>query len=442
MIFFSSLFVSCKRETVEEKVTADFTYQVADSNYTIPARILFTNKSTGAQQYKWTFEGASIPGYDQKEPGVVTFTTPGTIQIKLEAWKDQLRSEKIITIVIDSVPHAAFTAQPMINNFGVTDFSIINQSAGGLTEFNWTFDGGTPSSFSGVIPPTVKYAAPGQYRIFLEASNSRGRKDTLSQYITVMPVLTAGFDIIPSFDDEDYEAPLTATLQNNSVSVTAHAWSAPGGTVSNSSDSIPTVMYNLPGTYTITYKATNGKDSATVTKTIVVKPNTGLRTFTAVQLGINTAQATIGSCFSTRLRKVIKQADITADNGNKIDLPFYGLSQSFNYNLFVSPAEIPSFALAPIPGATATQFINSQELCTCGIHFTATDFDNIINGNAFNSLQLNFTTAGAMQFDNSMVPRIILFQNAAMKKGAIKIRQFVQDGEQSYIICDIKVQKD
>jgi hypothetical protein len=52
------------------------------------------------------------------------------------------------------------------------------------------------------------------------------------------------------------------------------------------------------------------------------------------------------------------------------------------------------------------------------------------------------SSPGAAPFSNDMLPRVVLFQNAQGKKGAIKIKQFVSAGQDSYILCDIKVQKD
>jgi len=50
-------------------------------------------------------------------------------------------------------------------------------------------------------------------------------------------------------------------------------------------------------------------------------------------------------------------------------------------------------------------------------------------------------SGGWHNFDNSVVPRIVLFQTRDGRKGAIKIKQFVQNGAASYIVADIKVQK-
>jgi hypothetical protein len=443
IIVLALLISACKkREVVDLKVKAAFTYEIQDNNFTVPVRIALNNKSEQAQFYKWTFEGGNPATYDKRDPGVISFSTAGNIKVKLEVWGDLGRDSTEVLVVLDSVPKAAFDVVPIINNFGTTTFKITNTSYGGVKKFNWLFAGVVPTTSTLKNPNNIVISTVGEYRIFLEALNDRGKKDTISKTVKVLPALSAAFDIVPSFDDEDYEAPLIATLHNSSISTTIHNWTAPGGIVINPMDSIPTVKFNTPGTYVVTYKASNGKDSTTITRSIVVKPNTGLRTFTNVKLGINTAQSTLGCYFSTILRTVLRKEEVTQTNGNKIDLAFYGLSQSFSFNLFVPPTDAATWAFAPIPNATNTKIINSQELCGCGTNFTAANFDNVINGTAFNSLVVTVTTNGSQQFNSSIVPRVVLFENANGKKGAIKIKQYVNNGLDSYILCDIKVQKD
>ena len=48
---------------------------------------------------------------------------------------------------------------------------------------------------------------------------------------------------------------------------------------------------------------------------------------------------------------------------------------------------------------------------------------------------------GSLQFDQTVVPRIILFQTADGRKGAIKIKEYVLEASTAYIVADIKVQK-
>lgn len=442
--FLFLLFVTitaCHRTITEVTVTADFTYEVLDNDYSVPVRIAIDNTSKNAHGFQWTFEGGSPETYDKKDPGYIEFSKPGTIKIKLEAWNDDERKGKEITIELDSLMTAGFDIQPVINNYGPTQFTITNRSAGADT-YNWSFENGTPAS-STEKEPLVQYNTPGQYEIKLQVANSRGEKQTVSKTVTVLPALyKADFDIVPSFDDEDYEAPLVAKLENHTSNATTHKWTASGGVINNTADSVPTVSFANPGTYTITYEATNGKQTKTTSQTITVKPNSGLRTFPDIKLGINTAHSTIGSFFSTRLRQVIKKADVTASNGPAIDIAYFGLSASFSYNLFVSPDATQGYTLGAIPGATHTQWVNLQENCNCASTLSAADFDAITNGAGLQAISFTETTAANNPFNSTGLPRVVLFQNANGKKGAIRIKQMVQAGQQSYIVCDIKVQKD
>ncbi len=440
LAFVLVLFSSCKKEE-DVQLSVDFVYEVLDTNYTVPAHILFTNQTQGATYYKWTFEGGNPSSFDKREPGAVTFNNTGVVKIKLEAWNDNERKEKEVTIILDSVVTAGFSATPVINNFAPVDYNFVNTSLG-ASMYNWQFLGAAnTTSSSDKNPSNIRYNTAGVYRVFLQSQNTRGRKDTVSKFITVRPTLSAAFSIEPSFDDvDDYEAPLVATLKNNTISATLHNWQAPGGTLSSTTDSIPTVTYNTPGTYTVTYVADNGKQTQTVTQSIIVKPNTGMRTFTNVKFGINSADATLGCYFSTQLRRVFKSTEVTNTNGPKIDLCFFGLSNNFTFNKFISPDSVQLFTFPVIVNASHTNYINLQESCGCGL-FTVSQFDNAVNGTMLNAINVP-TIGGGANFSNAIVPRIVLFANQAGKKGAIKIKQFVNDGLQSYILCDIKVQKD
>ena len=437
-LFFVVL-ISCRKEQ-EISLNVDFTYAVADSNYTVPARILLYNKTSGALFYKWTFVNANIATYDQKEPGEIVINTPGRVTIRLEAWNDAERKEKLVEIEMDSVTIAAFTAKPRINPIApaVYDFQFTGQ---GGTAFEWSFEQGMPATSTERNPAGIHFNNEGTYKVFLRTKNDRNKTDTITQWISVAPPLAASFDIEPSFEDDDYEAPLTATLANHSISATQHQWVAAGGVLSNASDSIPTVYFANPGTYTVSYTASNTKQTITVHKTIVVKPNTGLRTFSNVKFGINTAHSNMGSFFSTKLRRIYKADDVTSQNGQYIDLCFFGLSSSFSFNKFISPDSVSTYTFSAIPGAGTSVFVNKQEDCGCGM-LTDAAFDNIVNGSAFNNVAIVNSKAASAAFGQDVMPRIVLFENAWGKKGAIKIKQFVNAGLYSYIVCDIKVQKD
>jgi PKD repeat protein len=440
LAFVLVLFSSCKKEE-DVQLSVDFVYEVLDTNYTVPAHILFTNQTQGATYYKWTFEGGSPGSFDKREPGAVTFNNTGIVKIKLEAWNDIERKEKEITILLDSVVTAGFNATPIVNDFAPVDYKFTNTSLG-ASQYNWQFPGALNTLGSTEKNPlNVRYITAGLHRVYLQSLNARGRKDTISKLIRVRPTLSAAFAIEPSFDDiDDYEAPLIATLKNNTISATIHNWQAPGGILSSTTDSIPNVTYNTPGTYTVTYMADNGKQTQTITQSIIVKPNTGMRTFTNVKFGINSADASLGCYFSTMLRQTFKSSEVNNTNGTKIDLCFFGLSNNFTFNKFISPDSVQLFTFPTIANASHTNYINLQESCGCGL-FTVSQFDNAVNGTMLNTINVP-TIGGGTNFSNAVIPRIVLFLNQQGKKGAIKIKQFVNDGLQSYILCDIKVQKD
>ncbi len=431
--------LGCRKE-IEVKINTGISYEVLDNNYNVPVKINFTNTTTGAQFYKWTFENGNPDSSTYKNPGIITFTKPGTITVKLEAWNDYDRQEKTITIVLDTVPKADFTATPVLNNISPVDCNY-NFTGIGATEFQWFFAGGTPATSAQKFPPAIHYDVAGDYITKLVIKNLRGRTDTIQKTITVRPPLTAGFDVMASFESDDYQVPFVAKLGNHSVSATTHLWQATGGSLSSVSDSVPTVTYTTPGNYTIQYTASNGKQTQTITKNITLSPNTHLRTFSNIHLGINSAHTNIGSFFSTHLRKVIKQGDVNAANSPEIDICYFGLNETFSFNQFISPTAVQNWTFAPIANASNTIYVNKTETCGCGINITPAQFDGIADGTFFNSITIPASGLSNDFFDNTLASRVVLFQNANGKKGAIKINQYVVNGADSYIVCDIKVQK-
>ena len=434
--------LGCRKE-VDVPLNVDFEYSVIDSNYNIPARISFSNKTSGALFYKWTFPDGDPGESNYKNPGYITFNKPGPVTIKLEAWNDYERSEKTIQIILDTVPEADFSALPRVNNISPVDWDF-NFTGRGASRFKWNFENGSILTSTERNPPPVRYTIPGTYRVLLEIFNERNRTDSISKLIVIRLPLSVSFDIMPSFEDDDFEVPFTAKLDNHTTSAVTHQWSVTGnnGTINSPTDSIPTLQINTPGTYTITYTAGNGKQTETVSKSITVYPNSRLRSFQNIRLGINSAQASTGSFFSTYLRKVISRDDVNSSNGPLIDICYFGLSSGFTFNKFISPTEADQWTFQPIPGAQPSIIINKQESCGCGTNVTPAQFDAISSGSFFDAVPVVQTVPGMMEFDNSLLPRVVLFKNAAGKKGAIKITGFVADNVNSYIICDIKIQKD
>lgn len=433
------LFLAACYKEVPHPVAADFAYVIADSSQTVPAAVNFTNRTTGATGFKWTFEGGEPATSEYENPGTVTFKQAGSHKVTLEAWNEDIRETKTITIQLDSAVQVAFDAEIQVNDFSPVQVKFTNRT-NGATSYNWTFEGGDPATANVQAPPVVTFTTAGNHQVTLQVSNG-GESFTLSKTITIKPALSADFELTPSSFDDDYEAPLTAILKSKSSSYLSQQWQSTGGKLTSDTASDNTLFFNDPGTYTVTLTNGNGKDTRTVTKTITVKPNSRLRTITDVKLGISTAHADIGCFYSTRLRKVFRKGDDLSVNGKEIDLVFFGLNKNFTYNKFVSPDSASNYTFGAIPGATVTRIINKQEQCNCSVQFTTATFDAMQNDAPLQSLQLPANATGGIQFDYNMLPRIILFQTQDGRKGAVKIKDYVLEGSTGYILADIKVQK-
>lgn len=437
----ASLFFSSCRKEQTVSINIDVSYVAADSNFTVPAKIKFINNTAGADNYRWTFEGGDPYTSTKKDPGVITFNTVGIHKVTLQASNQDDKKVQQWMVKIDSIVQAAFDTTIIgSDRFAPLKVKITNKTKG-ATSFNWNFDGAMPNSSTASQPDTIIFTTAGNHNITLTASNGSA-KFSLTKTITVLAPLQADFTIVSSFEDEDYEAPLTATLQNNTISGTAYTWSCIGAIINNTSAQSPTIYFATEGTYNVTLQASNGKETKLITKSITVKPNTNLRIHKDIKLGIQIAHPTIGDFYSTRLRRIFKQGDNIDTAGKWIDLTFFGLNKNFINNKFISPDSVAAYGFNAIPMATKTKFINTQESCGCGVSFTATDFDNMVNDIPLRGLSINPTAGGWSPFTNAVIPRIVLFQTADGRKGAIKIKQFVVDGNNSYIIVDIKVQKE
>ncbi|MEO6667882.1 MAG: PKD domain-containing protein [Ferruginibacter sp.] len=432
------LFFSCSKE-VKIPVLIDFTAEKETASNTVPVNVIITNNTTGATSYKWSFEGGEPYISTKKHPGIIAFNLAGQHIIKLEASNEFETQIKEYSINLDSAVTIDFNADILINNFSPVTVHVENLTTG-ATGFSWTFDGGTPASSGLQQPGDVNFTSAGDHNITLTVSNG-GSSFTTIKTITVAPPLAADFEIIPSFEDDDYQAPLTAQLHNSTISGTTWQWTSNGGVISDATAENPSINFAGPGSYIVTLTADNSKNTEVVTKNIIVLPNTSLRTITDVRFGILAAHGSVGSLYATRLRTNFTAADNLDTSGAWIDLAFFGFDAGFSYNKFISPDSVQNYGFDAIPQAQHTILINSQETCGCGPVFTDADFDNMADVTPLLSLSIFTTPGGLSPFSNGLTNRVVLFQTADGRRGAIKIKSFVAAGANSYILTDIKVQK-
>jgi len=92
-----------------------------------------------------------------------------------------------VSATLSYAPSADFVANTTTISVGgavtFTDLTIYNP-----TTWQWTFTGGTPSSYTGQNPPPITYNTQGTYNVSLYVTNANGNDTELkSNYITVTP---------------------------------------------------------------------------------------------------------------------------------------------------------------------------------------------------------------------------------------------------------------
>jgi PKD repeat protein len=434
------LFVVCschKEQTIPVEI--DVVLHIEDDNHTSPLSVTIENNTQGANAYMWTFEGGEPPTSTLKNPGTVRLTTPGEHSIVLEAWNEGSRASKTYTIRVDSAVVADFKAEVDINNYAPASFHITNLSAGG-TSYKWTFEGGSPAVYEGPNPPIVTYSQEGKYQISLKVENGSSIF-TANKEIEVRESLSASFNIIPSFEDEDdMEAPLRAIFNTQLRGVESLVWECEGAVISNPSSVEADIYFPSPGKYTVYLEVFNGKETKRIAQNITVNTNTNLRLHENIRLGINSAQKNLGAYYSTQLRRAFKPSEIDEHNGSLIDIVYLGLNKNFTYNLFVSPAQLSETTLPEIPNARHTQFINKIELSHIAI--TQSEFNDMQTDLLLRNLSIPSTSQSDDFFTNNPLPRLVIFKTSDGRKGAILLKEMIaNEKEDSYILIDIKVQK-
>lgn len=162
---------------------------------------------------------------------------------------------------------------------------------------------------------------------------------------------------------------------------------------------------------------------------VPVVDNSTIVTYNNVSFSLlNNESGKAGRFFSTKTGISYKGIQMNATIVPDVDLGFSNLG--CNIWAFTSLDNTRYFSFS---GATKTIIVNYP-----GSKLTPADFDAITNDAKLKDLIIDGIDDDFYKLD---ISSIILFKNAAGKKGAIKIKSIVEIGVDPRIIVDIKVQK-
>ena len=176
---------------------ADFT--ASTSSVVKENTVTFTNASTNAVSYAWSFAGGT-PATSTAANPTVTYATEGTYDVTLIATNSvgvtNTQTVSNMITVTEPAPVANFTADAAVILKGAS-VNFTNTSTNAVS-YAWSFAGGTPAT-STAANPTVTYATEGTYDVTLTASNASGSNDvyTVSGMITVTEMFS-GTNSTPS----------------------------------------------------------------------------------------------------------------------------------------------------------------------------------------------------------------------------------------------------
>ena len=257
-------------------VIANFTYQVIEP--CVPPTVQFTNTSSNATTYSWSFPGG-YPSTSTLQNPLVTYNDPGTYTVTLFASNGSSSDTKTMNVSISGIysPIADF-------NYVVTDHDVNFYDIGsGATSYTWDFGDGSPLSYD--HNPSHSYPLNGFYEVTMTVENQCG-SSTISYFVEISVLAEVDFtsDITAGCD------PITVIYLDKSTNGDSYYWMFPGGTPSLSTEVNPVVIYNDPGVYDVTLEVTNSAGVKTLTKTSYITVNTSPKAgFTYV---LNNSQST------------------------------------------------------------------------------------------------------------------------------------------------------
>ena len=429
------LFSSCLHEQ-SVPIASSFSIEVAEDK-TSPVIVQLKNESYGADEYEWTFEGGLPSSSREKQPGTVTFTEPGEHKIHLRVKNAVEEKVSEQTIRVDSALSLNFDYEIAINDIAPAVVSLRNLSKGG-SHYEWTFEGGAPSSSTSAYPSVVTFKDGGEHKIHLRVFNG-SRYEEFSKTFTLQAPMHADFSYTPSAVDQDWEAPLTLITKNLTTSGLTYEWQCAGATVHQAEAESTTIRFERAGNYKLTLLARNGKEEQRIEKTLTIKPNSGIIEQSDLKFGINEAKNTIGCFYSAYAGGVVTSKHIAdAQLGNKVDFGFFALNSAFNYCYFFAPNEAAASSFPPITGARGASFVH--QLASYGITLSDADFESIKQATDFNRFQ-QWRETSPKHFDKNNSPHFVLLRTADGRRGIVRVKRYVFAGAASYILADIKLEK-
>ncbi len=237
--------------------------------------ITFADASTGnPTSWNWTFNGGTPSSSTLQNPGSVCFNSPGTYNVTLQVSDGTNTDDTTIVITVNSCagPTAIINASQTSICAGQC-ITFADASTGNPTSWNWTFNGGTPSSSTQQNPGSVCFNSPGTYNVTLQVSDGSNTDDTT----IVITVNNCSSGPVANFSASQTTICASTCINFTDQSTgnpTSWQWLFPGGTPSSSTAQNPaSICYYTPGSYDVTLIVSDGTNYDTLTLVNYIQVN-------------------------------------------------------------------------------------------------------------------------------------------------------------------------
>lgn len=349
-----------------DKTTRSVTiYSLPVSNFSFKDNCMgvatgFSNSSTGAVNYLWSFGDASTSTSPSPSK---TYNTAGSYNVKLTATSSNGCSQAVTkTINIYALPSAYFSANDVCIG-SQTDFTNLSTMPSGGGDYIWRFGDGMTSSLPN---PSYKYSASGTYDVHLVAITGFGCKDSalggLSVFDKPKPDFTAA-------DVCDGKAML---FINNSSGTVSQTWDFGDGNKTNSFS--PSHTYAGANNYKVILTVTNSNKCTDIfEKMVTVKAKPELVFFAndhchgseAVFTNFSSGATSFTWRFGDGDSSKSTQSSHTYGSPGTYSLKLIGVSAKGcsveqSKSIKVSPRPTPAFNAPTVCYGLTTQFANSS----------------------------------------------------------------------------------
>ncbi len=243
--------------SMSEAVIVNIAPSAAFNNSVSGMTVSFSNQSDNGSTYSWDFGDGNS---SQDENPTHTYLTEDIFSVTLTVTNDC--GTDIFTEVVN-------LTQTPLSNFSYSggegcaglQVQFTDNSSGTVSNWNWSFPGGTPSS-STAQNPLITYNTPGIYDVSLEVSSSAGSNSTTeNEIVVIFEEPAAGF----SYTQNE----LDFSFVNSSTNADTYSWDFGDGNTSMEAN--PDHSYSMEGTYDVILLVTNDCGSNQMLTTIFIE---------------------------------------------------------------------------------------------------------------------------------------------------------------------------